>query len=78
MLVPETLSIYAAGSRIFGEYGDPWDLGIGINWYPFKKRLMRVNAEALYLEDSPVGYSSVPFAVGGNGWVLQSNIEARF
>ena len=78
MLVPETLSIYAAGSKIFGEYGDPWDLGLGVNWYPFRKRLMRVNLEALYLDDSPVGYSSVPFAVGGNGWVLQSNLEARF
>jgi hypothetical protein len=39
---------------------------------------MRVNAEMLYLENSPVGYSSVPFAVGGNGWVFSSNLEARF
>ena len=78
MLLPETLSAYVAGSKIFGEYGEPWDLGIGVNWYPFHQRLMRVNAEMLYLEDSPVGYSSVPFAFGGNGWVLQTNFEARF
>jgi hypothetical protein len=78
MLVPETVSAYLAGSKIFGEYGDPWDLGIGVNWFPFKQRLLRVNAEMLYLEDSPVGYSSVPFAVGGNGWVFQTNIESRF
>ena len=78
MLMPETLSAYVAGSKIFGEYGDPWDVGIGVNWYPFRKQLMRVNAEMLYLEDSPVGYSSVPFAVGGNGWVFQTNIESRF
>lgn len=78
MLVPETVSAYVAGSKIFGEYGDPWDLGIGVNWYPFRQRLMRVNAEMLYLENSPVGYSSVPFAVGGNGWVFQTNVETRF
>ncbi|HEX7079541.1 MAG TPA: hypothetical protein VF329_00815, partial [Gammaproteobacteria bacterium] len=78
MLMPETLSVYLVGSKIFGEYGEPWDLGIGFNWYPFRKRLMRVNTELLYLKDSPVGYSSVPFAVGGNGTVFQANLEARF
>lgn len=78
MLAPQTLSAYAAGSKIFGEYGDPWDLGIGMNWYPFHEQLVRVNAEFLYLKDSPVGYSSVPFAVGGNGWVFQTNFESRF
>jgi hypothetical protein len=78
MLMPEKLNAYLAGSKIFGEYGDPWDLGIGVNWYPFGQRLLRVNAEFLYLENSPVGYSSVPFAVGGNGWVFQTNLESRF
>jgi hypothetical protein len=78
MLMPETLSVYVAGSKIFGEYGEPWDLGMGLNWYPFRQRLMRINTELLYLDDSPVGYSSVPFAVGGNGTVFQANLEARF
>lgn len=78
MLMPETLMAYAAGSKIFGEYGEPWDLSLGVNWYPFHKRLMRINAEMLYLDNSPVGYSSVPFAVGGNGWVFTTNIESRF
>ncbi|HEX5787282.1 MAG TPA: hypothetical protein VFY03_03835 [Woeseiaceae bacterium] len=78
MLLPETLGAYVAGSKIYGEYGEPWDLGVGVNWYPFGEQLIRVNAEMLYLEDSPVGYSSVPFAVGGNGWVFQTNFESRF
>jgi hypothetical protein len=53
-------------------------LGVGLNWYPFGERSMRVNTEFLYLDDSPVGYSSVPFAVGGNGWVFSTNLESRF
>ena len=32
MLIPRTLQAYAAGSKIFGEYGDPWDLAPGRNW----------------------------------------------
>lgn len=78
MLIPQTLQAYLAGSYIFGEYGEPWDAAIGINWYPFKTRLLRWNTELLYLRDSPVGYSSVPFLVGGNGPVFYTNLELFF
>jgi hypothetical protein len=78
MLLPRTLQGYVAGSYINGEYGKPWDLSLGANWYPFQRRLMRVNTELLYLNDSPVGYSSVPFVVGGEGLVFYSNLEIYF
>ena len=78
MLLPRKLQAYLAGSKIFGEYGDPWDLSLGINWFPLGERLFRVNTELLYLNDSPVGYSSVPFLVGGNGAVGHVNVEIMF
>lgn len=78
MLVPRKLQAYLAGSKVFGEYGNPWDLAGGLNWYPNERRLFRVNAELLYLKDSPVGYSSVPFALGGNGLVFHTNLELMF
>ena len=78
MFVPQTLQGYLAGSYINGEYGKPWDAAVGLNWYPFKRRLMRVNTEVLYLNDSPVGYSSVPFTVGADGTVFYSNLEVYF
>ena len=78
MVLPRTLQTYLATSKIFGEYGNPWDLSLGINWFPFKERLLRVNAEALYLRNSPVGYSSIPATVGGNGVVFHTNVEMMF
>lgn len=78
MLIPETLQAYTAGSKIFGEYGNPWDLAVGLNWYPNQRRLFRVNTEMLYLNNSPVGYSSVPFALGGKGMVFHTNLELMF
>jgi hypothetical protein len=78
MLLPKTLQAYVAGSRINGEYGNPWDLALGVNVYPFQQRLLRWNTEVLYLDDSPVGYSSVPFAVGGDGPVFYTNLELYF
>jgi hypothetical protein len=78
MFVPKTLQGYLAGSKIFGEYGEPWDTAIGVNWYPFKQRLLRVNGELLYMKDSPIGYSSIPYQVGGDGVVFHTNLEMKF
>jgi hypothetical protein len=78
MVIPRTLQAYAGHSRIFGQYGNPWDFRAGTNWFPYKNKILRWNTEVLYLFKSPVGYTSVPFAVGGNGWVFHSSLELAF
>ena len=78
MLVPSTWQLYLTGSRVFGEYGDPWDVSVGVNWFPYQSRQFRVNGEILYLNDSPVGNLSLPAIVGGNGTVFYANAELRF
>jgi hypothetical protein len=78
MVVPRTLQGYLVGSHIFGQYGTPSDIGVGMNWFPRQERLFRVNTELLYLDKSPVGYASVPFLVGGKGLVFNANVEVTF
>jgi hypothetical protein len=78
MVIPKTLQFYAGGSTIFGQYGTPFDSRIGVNYFPWKNRVVRWNTEALYLYRSPVGYSAVPFVVGGKGWVFHTNMELAF
>ncbi len=78
MLIPRSLQAYLAYSKIDGEYGKPSDISLGINWFPFLRREVRMNVQGLYLDDSPVGYSSVPFAVGGNGWVFTTDLIMAF
>ncbi len=78
MLMPTVLQTYASGSKIFGEYGDPWDLAIGMNWFPLKRKELRINVQGLYLDRSPVGYASVPFIVGGDGWVFTTDANLSF
>jgi hypothetical protein len=78
MLVPKTWQLYLTGSKVFGEYGDPWDVSMGVNWFPYQSRQFRVNAELLHLNDSPVGNLSLPSIVGGNGTVFYANAELRF
>lgn len=75
MLKPQVLQLYASGSKINGEYGDPWDVRLGANWYPWKNKSIRWNNEFIRLEHSPVGALSLPYTVGGNGLVFSSNFE---
>jgi hypothetical protein len=78
MLKPKILQLYVGGSKIFGDFGKPWDLRIGTNLFPFKNRVFRWNSEFLYTSLSPVGYTAVPFAVGGKGWAYHANFELAF
>jgi len=78
MVVPRTLQLYAGVSRINGQFGNPFDVRAGANWFPWKNKVVRWNTEWLYLRNSPVGYSSVPFVVGGRGSVFHSSVELAF
>ncbi|MBT1442931.1 hypothetical protein KJI95_00110 [Shewanella sp. JM162201] len=78
MVIPNRLQAYAGYSQIFGDYGDPYDVSLGVNYYPLDRRELRLNMQALYLNDSPVGYSSVPFQVGANGWAFTTDVVLAF
>jgi hypothetical protein len=78
MVIPKLLQIYSGGSTIVGQYGQPWDFRLGANLYPFKNRVMRWNTEFLYLHKSPVGYTALPYPVGGNGPVFHTSWELAF
>jgi hypothetical protein len=78
MLIPKSLQFYTGGSLIMGHYGRPWDYRFGVNYFPYKNRVIRWNTEYLYTYRSPVGYTSVPFALGGTGPIFSTTLEMAF
>jgi hypothetical protein len=78
MVIPNRVQAYATYSHIFGQYGNPSELALGINLFPFRRREVRWNFQALRLDHSPVGGSSLPMVVGGNGWVFSSDWIVAF
>lgn len=78
MLKPRYLQAYVMGSKVFGQYGDPWDVTFGLTFFPFGQKQVRVNAEALYMNRSAIGYTAVPYVVGGTGWVWTLNVGTWF
>jgi hypothetical protein len=78
MVLPKTFQVYLGGSTLYGKYGNPFDFRAGVNYFPFHNRVVRWNTEFLYLYHSPVGYTAVPFALGGAGPVFHTNLEVAF
>jgi Protein of unknown function (DUF3011) len=78
MAVPKTLQLYFSWSQIFGNYGNPWEWRTGENWYFLKQRGIRVNAEFIHVNKSPVGYTAYPMPVGASGNVIHLNLEMNF
>jgi hypothetical protein len=78
MLMPKLLQVYAGYSEIQGRFGDSNELRGGINYFPNRMRGIRVNGEWLRLDDNPVGYTAVPYPVGGDGNVYHVNFELNF
>jgi hypothetical protein len=78
MAIPRILQVYFSGSQIFGDYGDPWEVRGGANWYVMKERGLRLNGEWMYVKGSPVGYTAYPYPVGGRGTVFHINFELNF
>jgi hypothetical protein len=78
MPVKDLFQPYAGYSAIYGKFGDASEFRLGANYYPMKKRGFRVNAEYMDLSHCPVGYTAVPYPVGGNGPIFHANLELNF
>lgn len=78
MLHPKLVQAYLSGSKIYGQYGDPWDFAAGVNYFPFRERHLRLNAQGQQIYRSPVGYLSFPYPLGGTGFVFTLDAEIFF
>ena len=78
MLKPDYWQAYLSGGMIFGEYGEPWDIAAGLTYFPFGHKEVRMNAQALYTDASAVGYTAIPYQVGGTGWIFTLDVGTWF
>jgi len=78
MVVPRVLQAYLSGSAIRGRYGNGSEMRAGLNWYLVKERELKLNPEWIHLNKCPVGYTSVPYPVGGNGNLFHVNFMMSF
>jgi hypothetical protein len=79
MLIQKYLQVYLSGAQIFGgQFGNASEIRAGGNWYFSGQRGLRANVEFIQLNNCPVGYTAVPYPVGGNGPLFHVNVELNF
>jgi hypothetical protein len=78
MPISKTLQLYLSGSKIYGQYGNPYDIALGFNYFPLHRRDLRLDVMGLWVKNSPVGYTAYPIPVGGNGFTFVSDFSLAF
>ena len=63
MIVPKRFELYGATSYVFGQYGNPKEFIVGGNYYPWNTRNIRLNAQLINVDHSPVS-STFGFYIG--------------
>ncbi len=78
MLLQKTLQLYSSYSKVIGQYGNPYGIRGGLNWYPWNNYVARFNLEYIYLRKSPVGGLSLPYLVGSDGSMFHLDFLLNF
>lgn len=78
MPIKDLLQAYVTYSKIWGQNGNPNEWALGLNVYPFKRREMHVNFEAIHLDRSRIGGFHIPVPVSGKGWVFLTDWVLMF
>lgn len=78
MVIQKRLQLFTTFSQVFGDYGNPYDARVGLNFFPFKNQTVRWNFEYIQSFKSPVGALSLPYNVGGTGGIFNTDFMINF
>jgi len=68
-IVPKKLVLYARGSKVFGQFANPYEYGGGFKWYFLPTERLWMTGEIMRVERSPYSGAFTPYTAGMAGWV---------
>jgi hypothetical protein len=68
-IVPRRLVLYARGSKVFGQFGDPYEYAGGFKWYFLPTERVWLTGELMRVHRAPYGGAFTPYTAGVTGWV---------
>lgn len=68
-IVPRTLVLYARGSKVFGQFGSPYEYAGGLKWYFLPTERVWLTGELMRVHKAPYSGAFTPYTAGMNGWV---------
>src|SRR3954466_4089339 len=63
-IVPKTLMLYARGSKVFGQFGSPYEYGAGFKWYFLPTERLWLTGELMNVQRSPYSGAFTPYTAG--------------
>jgi len=68
-VVPKRLVLYGRGSKVFGQFGDPYEYAGGLKWYLLPTERLWITGELMRVQGAPYGGAFTPYTAGMAGWV---------
>ena len=68
-VVPKTLVLYARGSKVFGQFRNPYEYAGGLKWYFLPTERLWLTAELMRVYKSPYSGAFTPYTAGMSGWM---------
>lgn len=78
VLVPKKLDMNVRYSRVSDDFGDGFEYGSGVNWYPLDTKNVKISFDALQLNDSPLNNTASEILVGNSGILFRSQVQIEF
>lgn len=67
-VIPKKLLLYARGSKVFGEFANPYEYGAGFKWYFLPTERLWMTGELMRISKAPYGGAFTPYTAGMDGW----------
>lgn len=67
-VVPRKLAVYGRGSKVFGEFNNPWEYAGGVKWHFLPTERLWLSAELMRVERAPYSGAFTPYTGGMTGW----------
>jgi hypothetical protein len=67
-IVPKTLVLYARGSKVFGQFANPYEYAGGFKWYFLPTERLWLTGELMRVQRAPYSGAFTPYTAGLAGW----------
>jgi hypothetical protein len=68
-VVPKKLLLYVRGSKVFGQFANPYEYGGGFKWYFLPTERLWMTGELMKVNKSPYSGAFTPYTAGMAGWM---------
>jgi hypothetical protein len=67
-VIPKKLVLYARGSKVFGQFANPYEYAGGFKWYLLPTERLWITGELMRVHGAPYSGAFTPYTAGLDGW----------